>query len=53
MVQLMASLHSGKIEDFAEEEYGSLEKRARLEAAPHDQVILKIRRVLGVILRAF
>lgn len=40
MVQLMGSLHSGKIEDFTEEEYGSLSKRSRLAAAPLDQVIL-------------
>ncbi|KAL8493113.1 hypothetical protein ACS0TY_024358 [Phlomoides rotata] len=37
MVQLMASWHSGTIEDFVEEEYGSLAKRPCL-AAPIDQL---------------
>lgn len=38
MVGRMGSLHSGYVEDFAEEEYGSLSKRSRFEAAPSNQV---------------
>ncbi|KAH6835958.1 hypothetical protein C2S53_005312 [Perilla frutescens var. hirtella] len=38
MVQLMGSLHSGNLEDFSEEEYGSLPKRSRFEAAPSNQL---------------
>ncbi|KAI3444055.1 hypothetical protein Pfo_000720 [Paulownia fortunei] len=37
MVQVMGSLHSENVEDFAEEEYGSLSKRSRLAVAPPNQ----------------
>lgn len=38
MVELMGSLYLENVEDFAEEQYASLAKRARLVAAPLNQV---------------
>lgn len=54
MVQLMGSLHSENFEDFSEEEYGSLPKRTRLEAASSNQVwVLFILLFLGVYIGGF
>ncbi|KAL0359891.1 UNVERIFIED_CONTAM: hypothetical protein Sangu_0838500 [Sesamum angustifolium] len=48
MVQLMGSLHSENVEDFAEEEYGSLAKRSRLAAAPLNQQLSSGNHVFAV-----
>ncbi|XP_057767783.1 uncharacterized protein LOC130988049 isoform X2 [Salvia miltiorrhiza] len=48
MVQLMGSLHSENFEDFAEEEYGSLPKRSRSEAAPSTQQLMSVNHVSNV-----
>ncbi|KAK4415164.1 hypothetical protein Salat_2623600 [Sesamum alatum] len=49
MVQLMGSLqHSENVEDFAEEEYGSLAKRSRLAAVPLNQQLSSSNHVFAV-----